>query len=82
MQRRKNKQTRFWMVYNTSPNGRAPTYPHQSRDAADREAQRLARENPGQCFIVLKSMGGFLAERPDVQQIKIVDNDHFDDIPF
>lgn len=82
MIRKKDKQSRFWMVFNTSHFGRAPTYTHETREAADKEAARLARQNPGQCFIVLKSMGGFIAEQPEVQPVKIVARDVLDDIPF
>lgn len=82
MMHNKDKRSRFWLVFNISPSGRAPTYPHTSREAADKEASRLARQNPGQCFIVLKSMGGFIAEQPEVRPVKIVAQKALDDIPF
>lgn len=44
----------FWMVWN--PEGRAPTYKHTAFDSAVQEAERLARENPGQVFVVLSSV--------------------------
>lgn len=43
---------RFWIVWNPkSP--RPPTYRHRSEESARDEAERLARLNPGQEFIVL-----------------------------
>lgn len=47
---------RFWMVWN--PHGRAPTYKHFSRADAEKEAERLAHNNPSQSFYVLKAVGG------------------------
>lgn len=48
---------RFWMVWN--PGNRAPTVKHPTLEKAKAEAQRLARTNPGQEFIVLQSLGAF-----------------------
>lgn len=44
----------FWIVWN--PAGRNPTFRHRSESAAVAEAERLARENPGQTFVVLQSV--------------------------
>lgn len=44
----------FWMVWN--PQGRAPTFKHQSAESASREAERLARLMPGTEFHVLMSV--------------------------
>lgn len=44
----------FWFVWN--PNGHAPRYRHPSEASAIKEAERLARENPGRTFIVLESV--------------------------
>lgn len=76
------EQGKFWMVFN--PVGRSPTYMHPTRDAADTEAQRLARENPGHQFIVLKAVGGFEVERPPLPPINKIDMKKFvfDNIPF
>lgn len=76
---------RFWFVWN--PQGRNPTQPHVDRASADKEAQRLARCNPGQAFIVLKSVGGFRADRPMVEKLPLTtcSNVAFrvdDEIPF
>ncbi|MEM1289765.1 MAG: hypothetical protein AAGH60_15560 [Pseudomonadota bacterium] len=61
---------KFWMVYN--PLGRMPRYEHSSRGDADAEAQRLARENPGQKFFVLKAMGGYHAPLQKAESIKLL----------
>lgn len=44
---------KFWMVWNI--NGQAPTYMHPSEQNARLEAERLARANKGQRFVVLES---------------------------
>ena len=44
----------FWMVWN--PAGRAPLHRHGTELSAITEAERLARANPGQLFIVLTTV--------------------------
>lgn len=46
----------FWLVWN--PNGHSPAYKHPSPERATAEAERLARVNPGQTFVVLESVCG------------------------
>lgn len=51
----------FWMV-----KGRGPTtYQHDTLDSAKREAERLARMNPGETFTVLQAVGAVVKQ--DVQ---------------
>jgi hypothetical protein len=45
----------FWMVWCERGGGNAPTKKHFSRTDAISEAERLARNNPGQRFWILKS---------------------------
>ena len=45
----------FWMIWNE--NGHAPTVKHTTVRAAKCEAERLARFNPGERFIVLEAIG-------------------------
>ena len=47
----------FWLVWNV--NGDAPTHMHASHDSATSEAQRLARANRGETFVVLQTVCGF-----------------------
>lgn len=55
----------FYMV-----KGHGPTsVKHYSREAAEREAKRLARENPETPFFVLEAIGGFVKD--DVRQIEL-----------
>jgi len=43
-----------WFVWN--PNGRVPHFEHSTTRNARLEAERLARQNPGQKFLVLQSV--------------------------
>lgn len=69
------KYASFWMVWN--PEGRAPTYRHTSEGSAKTEAERLARANPGQTFVVLESV---CARRVD--DMICIDMRADDGIPF
>lgn len=50
----------FWLVWN--PQGYNPQHKHNSEDGATREAERLARANPGQTFIVMESVGALVVD--------------------
>lgn len=65
----------FWVVWN--PSGRAPTYRHPSEERATAEAERLARTNPGETFVVLASV---CARRTD--DMLRIDMRFDSDIPF
>lgn len=65
----------FWLVWN--PEGRAPTHKHDSPQSAAREAERLARLNPGQEFVVLKATASVKVR--DVEWVVAPDEDG---IPF
>lgn len=56
----------FWIVWN--PQGRTPTKMHSTRDKAVREAERLARINKSERFIVLQSVEECVVD--DVQRIR------------
>lgn len=51
------ERTRFFMVWNKED--RLPRVGHPYRGAAECEAKRLARRNPGYTFIVLEAVGKF-----------------------
>jgi len=65
----------FWLVWN--PKGHAPTYQHGTLDQATSEAERLARTNPGQTFIVLESVAALV-----VDNIQRTDLRPRDELPF
>ena len=65
----------FWFVLN--PDGRAPRYRHTSEKSARDEAERLARNNPGVTFIVLKAVAS--VRSVDVQWTEY---DPDSDLPF
>jgi hypothetical protein len=54
----KKYERRFWVVWNTNHHASSARYKHYSRVEAQHEAERLARQHPGQCFVVLKAVGG------------------------
>lgn len=69
----------FWMVW--CPNRSAPTYRHDTEAAAETEAERLARANPGEHFIVLEAVALRCVDsmqRVDLRKRKV----EGDDIPF
>lgn len=59
----------FWMVWCES--GGVPTVRHATYEAADREAQRLARENRGRVFFVLRCVGGRALPVPETIEIEL-----------
>ena len=65
---------KFWMVYN--PGNRGPTIEHGSLQFAEREAGRLAKENPGKKFVVLEAIS--VCKMHDVLWQIL----NYDDIPF
>lgn len=66
----------FWMVWNMG--GGAPTYQHDFEHQAEAEAERLARRNPGQTFVVLEATSA--VKITDVSRINL--RTVTDDIPF
>jgi hypothetical protein len=59
--RRGDEVNRFWMVY-CDARKQSPTVKHFTLEAAEEEAQRLARKHPGDIFAILCSVGGFKSE--------------------
>jgi hypothetical protein len=47
-------QKSFWLVWN--PQGSNPRYQHETEQSAISEAERLAKVNPGETFVVLESV--------------------------
>lgn len=70
---------RFWMVLGSG----TPTCRHPSKKSARTEAERLARLNPGQEFVVLESLATVI--KSDVQwQLNSLDGsvEESEDVPF
>lgn len=65
----------FWMV--RGPDG-PPRVMHMHPDAAEAEAERLARVNPGKTFYVLEAIAAH--RRVDVERIDL--RDLSDEVPF
>lgn len=70
---------KFWMVWREgSPHTR---FRHGLKISAEREAERLAAECPGEVFYVLKAVSAVVAEKPEppkIERFKLV----HDPIPF
>ena len=70
-----------WMIWN--PLGRMPTMVHRSIDKAEAEAERLARCNPGQTFILMRSQHGFRVDPTPPPPVTRVETPlPSDEIPF
>lgn len=54
--------SKFWLVWN--PNGSSPRFRHLTMESAQTEAQRLARQSPSDCFIVLEAIARYEAAPP------------------
>lgn len=61
----------FWFVWNE--NGGMPQVKHANLSAARREAERLARNNPGQTFHVLELVGS--CKKTDVEWMPCEDTE-------
>ena len=61
----------FWLVWN--PQGYNPQRKHKTLDDATREAERLARTNPGKYFIVMQSVGAMVVD--NIQRIDLRPDD-------
>lgn len=68
----------FWMVWN--PNRNPPAYRHTSQAAAEAEAERLARLNPGEHFIVLEAVSARVVD--NMHRIDMRNGGMDDGIPF
>ncbi len=74
-------EPQFWCVWREG--GGSPTVQQPSFEKAKREAQRLARANPGQQFVVLAAAIAFVKD--DVREVRFVDDGAFDlddKVPF
>ena len=74
------KPAKFWFVWN--PSGRIPRYQHWAKDAAVREAERLARQNPDDEFVVLESVASVRVPETPVTWREHVHTDDDRDLPF
>lgn len=71
-----NRKKPFWLVWN--PQGREPQVRHDDEESATREAERLARKNRGERFIVLRPVREVVVD--DVQRFEYDLED--DGLPF
>jgi hypothetical protein len=69
---------RFWMVYGEGQ--RAPAFKHYDRASAERECQRLARQNPGITFFALCAVSE--SRRVDVETRSLPWTPEDDGLPF
>lgn len=58
------KSRQFWVVWNDRQY--PPTRKHWTLEEAQDEAERLARNNPGEWFYILKASEYRMAEKPPV----------------
>ena len=67
---------KFWMVLGLG----TPTYRHETKDSARVEAERLARINPGQEFVVLESLATVV--KSDLHWAAHGEGDEQESVPF
>lgn len=71
----------FWMVWNVG--GCEPRYQHTSENNAIHEAERLAREHPGEAFVVLEAIHARKVSDMRSLNFRVPSPPGFDDdIPF
>lgn len=71
------REDAFWLVWN--PQGRNPTRQHEYYQQAVSEAERLARNNPGETFIVMESVCARVVD--SMKKIDMTPNNR-DCVPF
>ena len=67
----------FWMVLNANPRPgfvSAPKVKHETYSKALAEAKRLASENIGEMFVILKSIGAYQVVTPAPTWIRLIEN--------
>ena len=68
--------TPYWLVW--QEDGGPPTVKHETQEAAEQEAERLARAFNGRSFVVLAPLARFTERRVTVERFEIDD----DSVPF
>lgn len=74
------QQCPFWLVWN--PSGYPPRYKHDTEASASVEARRLASENPGREFYVLRPTSKVIRADLLVTCFNAPPPHNCDDIPF
>lgn len=75
-----SRQRQFWMIWN--PERSAPTYMHDTEAAAETEAERLARANPGQSFYILEATQRVRVDNLQRMDLRPARLESGDDLPF
>lgn len=65
---------KFWMVWGVQRS--MPRYRHTSKASARKEADRLAREAPGQLFVVLAAVDARICTVSDPHVVKLIQPAH------
>lgn len=60
----------FWMVWREGSS--QPKYKHDTKQSAEKEAERLSRQNPGERFYVLKAKSVYQSKvsQPERQKLR------------
>jgi hypothetical protein len=75
-----SQQRQFWMIWN--PEGNMPRFCHDTEAAAETEAERLARLNPGQSFYILEAVQRYRVDSLQRMHLRPQQPEFADDIPF
>jgi len=63
----------FYMIWKSSPGGNAPSKVHETLESAKIESERLAENNPGNVFVVLKAISACQTAKPSVTWLELED---------
>lgn len=58
---------KFWLIWNPSQIGHAPTYRHTTYESAKKEAERLARMSRGHDFYILEALDVVAVAEPPIE---------------
>lgn len=74
------KQQQFWMIW--CPARNPPSFMHDTEAAAETEAERLARLNPGDLFFILEAVQMYQVDSLKRSSLRPEKPEASDDLPF
>ena len=68
---------KYWMIQSEAfrPENRQPDKIYCDKKDAEVEAKRFAKKHPGQCFLILELIGGYMVIAPEPEEIEITEGE-------